>query len=199
MTAKPEVLQLSNRSQWRSWLEQNHATTPAIVLVIHKVTYRACGLGLEEAVEEALCFGWIDSTLHSLDDKRYLLKFTPRRRESVWSIRNIRRVERLTHEGLMTPAGRRKIEEAKLSGAWEEAARREETDRIPEELERVLRRKKGAIAGYRALSETRKKQLLHWLFTAKRDETRASRMNAIVSEALGDESQQAHQAVIGSE
>ena len=87
----------------------------------------------------------------------------------------------------MTPAGRRAIEEAKRGGAWETAVRREETATIPDELARALRRRKGAIAGYRALPDSRKKQLLHWLFTAKRDETRASRIAAIVSESLGED------------
>ena len=117
----PEVLQLSGRNQWHTWLEEHHADTPAIVLVLYKAKYRACGLALDEAVEEALCFGWIDSTLRSLDDRRYLLRFTPRRRNSVWSIRNIRQVERLISEGRVTPAGMRRIAEAKQGGAWEAA------------------------------------------------------------------------------
>ena len=141
---------------------------------------------LDDAVEEALCFGWIDSTLRSLDARRYLLRFTPRRRDSVWSIRNIRRVERLLREGRVAPAGKRTIVEAKRGGAWEAAVRREETDRIPEELARALRRQKGAIAGYRRLSNGRKKQLGHWLFAAKRDATRAARIAAIVAEALDE-------------
>ncbi len=80
----------------------------------------------------------------------------------------------------------RTIVDAKRSGAWDAAARREETDRIPEELARALRRTKGAIAGYRRLSTSRKKQLLHWLLTAKRDATRASRIAAIVAEAVDE-------------
>lgn len=141
---------------------------------------------LDEAVEEALCFGWIDSTLRTLDERCYLLRFTPRRRDSVWSIRNIRRVERLLREGRVAPAGKRTIVDAKRGGAWDAAVRREETERIPEELARALRRQKGAIAGYRRLSNGRKKQLAHWLFTAKRDATRASRIAAVVSEALDE-------------
>lgn len=188
MAAKPDVLRVKNRSDWRQWLEEHHATSPAVVLVIYKAKYRGCGIALDEAVEEALCFGWIDSTLRSLDDRRYLLKFTPRRRDSVWSFRNVRRVERLIREGRVTSAGMQKIVEAKQGGAWDAAVRREETDRIPEELAKALRKRKGAIAGYRALSNARKKQLVHWLFTAKRDVTRVSRITAIVAEALGESS-----------
>ena len=185
MAAKNEPLRFENRMQWRSWLEEHHATASMVVLVIHKAKYRPGGLALEEAVEEALCFGWIDSTLRSRDERRYLLRFTPRRRDSVWSIRNIRRVERLVREGKVAAGGLRAVAEAKASGAWEAAARREEPDAIPEPLARALRRKKGGLAGYRGLHTGRKKQLLHWLFTAKREESKAARIAAIVAEALG--------------
>jgi uncharacterized protein YdeI (YjbR/CyaY-like superfamily) len=177
-------LRFSKRTQWRSWLEEHHATATAAVLVIHRASHRAEGLALEEAVEEALCYGWIDSTLRSLDERCYLLRFTPRRRNSVWSIRNIHRVQRLVEEGKVAAAGLRTITEAKESGAWEAAVRREEPDEIPMQLARALRRKKGALAGYRALPRGRKKQLLHWLFSARREETRTGRITAIVAEAL---------------
>ena len=185
MAAKGEPLRFGNRAQWRSWLEEHHATATAVVLVIHRASHQTDGLALEEAVEEALCFGWIDSTLRSLDERCYLLRFTPRRRDSVSSIRNIHRVQRPVEEGRVATAGLRTIAEAKKRGAWEAAARREEPDRIPEQLARALRRKKGALAGYRSLPGGRRKQLLHWLFSAKREETRAARVTAIVAEALG--------------
>ncbi len=179
-----EPLRFRDRIQWRAWLQEHHATTPAAVLVVHKVAYRELGLTLDEAVEEALCFGWIDGKLRSFDSRSFLLRFTPRRRNSVWSIRNIRRAERLVGEGRVTAAGLRAIAEAKAAGAWEAAVRREDTERIPERLVRALRRRKGALAGYRALPDSRKKQLVHWLFTAKREDTRDSRLDAIVAEAL---------------
>jgi uncharacterized protein YdeI (YjbR/CyaY-like superfamily) len=133
-------------------------------------------------VEEALCFGWIDGKLKSLDAEKYALRFTPRRPNSVWSISNIRRVERLIKEGLMTQAGWEKIADARQSGQWDAAIKREQTDVIPPDLAKALRRKKGAIAAYRSLTDSRKKQLLHWLFTAKRPETRQRRIEAIVRE-----------------
>ena len=179
-----EPLRFRDRAQWRAWLQEHHAIVPAAVLVIHKVAHRALGLTLDDAVEEALCFGWIDGQLRSLDGRSYLLRFTPRRRNSVWSIRNIRRAERLIGEGRMTAAGLRAVAEAKEAGAWDAATRREDTDRIPDELLRALRKRKGALAGYRALPDSRKKQLVHWLFTAKREQTRDSRLETIIAEAL---------------
>ncbi len=128
-------LRFANRTQWRSWLQEYHATASAVVLVIQRAKYRASGLGLEEAVEEALCFGWIDSTLRSLDERCCLLRFTPRRRGSVWSIRNVHRIKHLLEEGRVAAAGLQTIAEAKESGAREAAIRRAEPDRVPPELE----------------------------------------------------------------
>jgi uncharacterized protein YdeI (YjbR/CyaY-like superfamily) len=152
-------------------------------LVLYKKGIREGSLSLDEAVEEALCFGWIDGKLRSLDNERYSLRFTPRKNKSVWSVNNIRRVEKLIKEGLMTEAGMKKVVEARQSGQWDAAIQREQTDLIPTDLEKALRGKKGAIEGYRSLSNSRKKQLLHWLLTARRPETRQKRIAAIVREA----------------
>ncbi len=188
MAVRTEALRFKDRAQWRSWLEQHHTTAKAAVLVIRRAKYRDLGLALDEAVEEALCFGWIDGTLRSLDERSYLLRFTPRRRDSVWSMRNIERVERLMRQGRVAAAGLRAVAAAKEGGAWEAAVRREEPDYIPDELMRVLRRTKGALSGFSALPRSRKKQLVHWLLTAKRETTQASRIAAIVDEALGSSS-----------
>ena len=185
MTATTKALRFNDRNQWRAWLEEHHAASRTALLVIHKSRYRHLGLTLDEAVEEALCYGWIDGTLRSLDERCFLLRFTPRRRNSPWSIRNIRRVERLRRQGRVAAAGLRAVAEGRAGGAWEAALRSEEPDRVPEELLRALRRRKGAISGYRGLTRSRRKQLIHWLLTAKRDATRASRIAAIVAEALG--------------
>ena len=101
----PDYLTFANREQWRIWLEQHHTTEEAVWLVLFKKKYTNLGLGLEQAVEEALCFGWIDSTLKSIDDKCYALRYSPRKRVSTWSMSNINRVEKLIAEGKMTGAG----------------------------------------------------------------------------------------------
>lgn len=182
MVDERELLEFADRDQWRAWLEINHRKATEAWLVIYKKGRHRGSLSLDEAVEEALCFGWIDGKLKSLDDSRYTLRFSPRRSDSVWSISNIRRVERLIKRGLMTEAGLEKITEARRSGQWDAAISREQTDLIPSDLYNDLRGVKGALAGYRSLPESRKKQLIHWLLTAKTAETRTSRTKAIILE-----------------
>ena len=180
----PDYLTFANREQWRIWLEQHHTTEEAVWLVLFKKKYTNLGLGLEQAVEEALCFGWIDSTLKSIDDKCYALRYSPRKRVSTWSMSNINRVEKLIAEGKMTGAGLLKITEAKENGEWDAAIQREQIDNIPEQLLQALKEKEGALAAYRALKTSRKKQLLYWLNSAKREETKDSRIQEIVNEVL---------------
>jgi uncharacterized protein YdeI (YjbR/CyaY-like superfamily) len=121
----------------------------------------------------------------SLDSSRFLLRFTPRRAGSIWSVTNIRRVQKLTRTGLMTRAGLEKVREAQKNGQWGAAIAREQTDRVPADLEKALRRRKGALAGYRRLADSRKKQLLHWFLTARSEATRQRRLEAILREAAG--------------
>ena len=178
-------LQFATRDQWRVWLEEHHAEESEAWLVLYKKGFRESSLSLDEAVEEALCFGWIDGLLRRLDERRYVLRFTPRRPDSVWSVRNIERVGKLIQESQMTEAGLAKVDEAKESGQWEAAIRREQVDIIPPELEKALRRRKGAIAAYRALPASQKKQYIYWIQTAKRQETLLRRIERIVDEVMG--------------
>ena len=185
MELPTEGIEFANAAEWRSWLETHHAKRSEAWLVIHKVKFSHLGIGLEEAVKQALCFGWIDGTLRKRDEETYLLRFSPRRAQSVWSIRNVRRAERLILEGTMTSAGLEKIKEAMENGHWEAAHLRENTDEIPQRLRKALSRKKGALAAYRAMGPARKKQLLYWLQTAKRADTERRRIQAIIDEVLG--------------
>jgi uncharacterized protein YdeI (YjbR/CyaY-like superfamily) len=178
-------LEFENRVPWRRWLEKNHATESQAWLILYKKKYQDQGLSLNEAIEEALCFGWIDGTLRSVDEKRYALRFSPRNPNSIWSISNIQRVEKLITEGKMTKVGLAKIAEAKENGQWEAAIRREQVDKIPEELEIVLRKVEGGLAAYQALPDSRKKQYIYWLQSAKREGTKQKRIQKIVDEVLG--------------
>ena len=184
MVRPTNCLEFANRDQWRTWLEDHHATETEAWLILCKKKYQDQGLTLDEAVEEALCFGWIDGTLRSLDEKRYALRYSPRRRNSIWSMRNIKRVEKLLAEGKVTKAGKLKIAEAKENGEWEAAIRREQVDIIPKELEIALRKKGGAISAYRALPDSRKKHYIYWLQSAKREETKRRRIQKIVGDVL---------------
>jgi uncharacterized protein YdeI (YjbR/CyaY-like superfamily) len=180
-----ELLLFEARGEWRAWLESHHDEAGEAWLVLYKKGVREGTLTLEEAVQEAVCFGWIDGRLKGLDDEKYSLRFSPRKAKSVWSISNIRRVEELIQAGLMTDAGLKKVAEGRESGQWEAAIRREQTDVVPPDLERALRRKKGAMAAYRDLPESKKKQYLHWIYSAVKPQTRERRIGTIVQEVGG--------------
>jgi uncharacterized protein YdeI (YjbR/CyaY-like superfamily) len=184
LTSPTNCLEFENRNQWRRWLEKNHTTETEAWLTLYKKKFRNQGLTLDEAIEEALCFGWIDGTLKSLDEKRFLLRYSPRTPNSIWAMSNIRRVEMLIKEGKMAEAGYQKILEAKENGEWNAAKRREQVDIIPKDLERELRKTKGAISAYRSLPDSRKKQFIYWLQTAKRKETKQRRIQKIMDEVL---------------
>lgn len=186
MKEPPEYLEFADRTQWRTWLGEHHAEKNEAWLVQVKKGFEEAGLGYEAAVEEALCHGWTDGLLRRLDERRYLLRYTPRRRNSVWSMNNIRRVERLVREGRMTEAGLEKIAEAKENGQWDAAIRREQVDIIPPDLEEALHRREGAIEAYRALPASRKKRYIYWLQSAKRPATKRRRVERIVEEVVGE-------------
>jgi uncharacterized protein YdeI (YjbR/CyaY-like superfamily) len=177
-------LEFADRNEWRAWLTGNHATETEAWLILYKKRYADLGLTLGDAVEEALCFGWIDGTLRSMDETRYALRYSPRTRDSIWSMSNIKRVERLLAAGRMTEAGMQKVAEAKENGQWQAAIRREQVDVIPEALEAALRNAQGALAAYQALPDSRKKRYIYWLQTAKREETKQRRIRKIVEELL---------------
>ncbi len=179
---KKMKIEFTNQKQWCAWLEKHHDKVNEVWLVLYKKKHRKTSFGLEQAVEEALCYGWIDSTLKPIDSKKYTLRYSPRKKDSVWSKLNIDRVEKLIALGKMKEPGLARVQEAKLNGQWKAAIIRENTDYIPLDLRNSLQRRKGAITEYRALSKSRKKQLLYWLESAKQDKTRKNRILKIVEE-----------------
>ena len=115
-----ETVELDDRAAWRRWLRENHTSSPGVWLVTWKKSAGKPRVDYDAAVEEALCFGWVDSKSKSVDDDRTSLYFTPRKRSSAWSASNAARVERLEAAGLMRAAGRRAVEDAKRAGKWPE-------------------------------------------------------------------------------
>ena len=178
-------LEFATPEQWRAWLEVNHASAAEAWLILYKVKYADQGMTLEDATVEAMCYGWVDSVLKSLDERRYALRYTPRKPNSVWSMSNIRRVEQLTAEGRMADAGLRAVAEAKANGQWDAAIRREQVDVIPEALETALQQIEGGVAAYLALPASRRKQIIWWLESAKSEVTRQRRVQQIVAELHG--------------
>jgi uncharacterized protein YdeI (YjbR/CyaY-like superfamily) len=172
----------ANREEWRVWLEEHHAAEQEAWLLIRRKGASRRLLTLEEAVEEALCFGWIDGALKSIDKDTYALRFSPRRPNSIWSVNNQRRVEKLIREGRMTPAGLEKITEAKENGEWEAAIAREDVSSVPDDLVQELENN-DAWTAFENWPASQKKQYIYWLESAKRPETREKRIQAIVKMA----------------
>jgi uncharacterized protein YdeI (YjbR/CyaY-like superfamily) len=168
-----------DRKAWRSWLGKNYDNKQGVWLVYFKKESGKPRVAYSDAVEEALCFGWIDSTMRPLDEERYMQLFTPRKPKSEWSKLNKQRVDKLIEQGKMTPAGLEKIEISKQNGHWEKLDHVEAL-LMPDDLAREIRKYKKALAFFETLKTTNKKYLLHWLNNAKREETRKKRIGEIV-------------------
>lgn len=175
-----EILAPETRAAWRRWLSRNHATSPGVWLVYYrKHAANARRLTYEAALLEALCFGWIDSRIHPLDEDRSRQIFSPRQARSVWSKPNKARVAQLIAQGLMTPAGQARIDAAKTSGTWYQLDAAESLE-IPADLRRELRRNAAARRSFGNLSVWARKRLLAWVHSAKRPETRQRRIGQLV-------------------
>jgi uncharacterized protein YdeI (YjbR/CyaY-like superfamily) len=174
-----EQVYMKSRTAWRRWLAKNGARSPGIWLVYDKKTSRAERLTYADAVEEALCHGWIDSTLRSLDDARYMQLFTPRKPKSTWSKLNKTRVERLIEDGLMTPPGLAVIETAKANGSWNSLDSVEAFE-VPDDLAAAFAKSPKAARNFAAFSPSARKGYLHWVRQAVRPETRAARIAEVV-------------------
>jgi uncharacterized protein YdeI (YjbR/CyaY-like superfamily) len=168
-----------DRAAWRRWLETNHAKSSGVQLVLKNKRAPGRGLLYEAAVEEALCFGWIDSKTRSLDEGHVLQLFTPRKPKSAWSKLNKDRVTRLAAEGKMAAPGLAAIERAKSNGSWI-ALDSVEALEVPKDLAAALARNKKAARNFDAFSPSAKKGYLYWINGAKRPETRAKRIRETV-------------------
>ena len=170
------------RKEWRLWLSRNHDTSMGVWLINYKKESGRPRVPYADAVEEALCFGWIDSVMNPLDEHSFMQLFTPRKPKSNWSKLNKQRIERLVEQGLMTPAGMAKIEAAQKDGTWTTLDKVEALD-VPPDLAKALAKNKTALANFNAFSPSRKKMLLYWVNEAKRPETRAKRIVEAVEAA----------------
>ncbi|NJN98713.1 MAG: hypothetical protein HC875_33810 [Anaerolineales bacterium] len=164
-----------SRAEWRAWLEQNHTRPEGVWLVSYKKATGKPRVEYDEAVEEALCFGWIDSKGNKLDEERSLLWFSPRKPKTGWSKPNKERVERLIAAGLIAPAGLAKIEAAKQDGSWN-ALDAVEALEIPPDLASALAGYSQAQQNFEAFPRSAKRGILEWIVNAKRPETRAKRI-----------------------
>ncbi|MCB0153188.1 MAG: YdeI/OmpD-associated family protein [Anaerolineae bacterium] len=175
MANNNQQVQIESRAEWRAWLEKNHSQPAGIWLVTFK---KHCGekyVSYDDIVEEALCFGWVDSLPRKLDADRSMLWLAPRKAGSNWSKLNKERVERMLAAGLMTPAGLAKIEGAKADGSWQ-ALDAVEALEIPPDLADALAAYDAAGANFEAFPRSAKRGILEWISNAKRPETRAKRI-----------------------
>ena len=167
-----------NRQEWHNWLSENHETSPGVWLIYHKKNSEKSSVSYDDAVEEALSFGWIDSKVNALDEERYMQVFTPRKPGSTWSKLNKMRVGRLIEEGLMKPAGMEKVEAAKKDGSWTFLDNIEDL-KVPEDLKKAINKNQAAARNFNSFGDSKKKQILYWVCSAKRQETRDKRIKKI--------------------
>ena len=167
------------RSDWRKWLEKNHSTSPGVWMIYYKKETGKRKFNMADAVEEALCFGWIDSIAQKLDDERTMQKFTPRKSKSIWSKINKGYVEDLIAANLMHESGLKKIETAKKNGFWESLDAVENLE-IPEDLQLAFAQNPVAFSNYENFSKSYKKNYLYWVNQAKRQETRQARISQVI-------------------
>lgn len=182
-----ETFQAASRQKWREWLENNHQTYVGIWLIYYKVKSGKPSIKYSEAVKEALCFGWIDSKVKSLDAERYMQIFTPRKPKSVWSKLNKQYITELIEQGLMTEAGLAKITVAKQNGSWTSLDAIESLI-IPDDLQQALVVNEAANKYFAAFSNSTKKNILFWIASAKRPETRMKRIAQTVNSAAQNKS-----------
>ncbi len=168
-----------NRKEWRLWLQKNHAIKDSIWLIYYRKKTSIPTLSWSEAVDEALCFGWIDSTARSIDDTRFMQYFSKRKPNSVWSKINKDKIQVLSKKGLITQAGKKSIEVAKKNGSWNILDDIEKLI-IPHDLEKAFINKDKAREFFLSLSKSKRKAILQWLVLAKRTETREKRIIEIV-------------------
>jgi uncharacterized protein YdeI (YjbR/CyaY-like superfamily) len=176
-------LSFKTREEWRIWLQKNHAKADEVWLVLQKKNSKKTGLRYSEAIEEALCYGWIDSKMNRIDEDTFRQRFSPRRKNSIWSRRNKEMATQLIKDGRMARAGYEAIEDGKRSGRWQKAYSSRITPEVPDALQTALQSSSKAQSNFEAFSNSTKLIYIHWIQSAKKKETRARRIKQVVERA----------------
>jgi uncharacterized protein YdeI (YjbR/CyaY-like superfamily) len=175
-------LTVADAAAWRAWLGEHHEESTEVWLrLAKKGTTEPTSLVYDEALEEALCHGWIDGQIRRWDERTFRQRFTPRRARSPWSKRNVGIVERLTGEGRMQPAGFAEVERAKADGRWETAYSGQATIEVPDDLAAALQAEPAALAMFEILTSQNRYAVLLRIDNAKRADTRARRIAQFVA------------------
>ena len=178
------ALLFKNRDEWRYWLEKNHAILNEIWLIHYKKSLGKKNLNHFDAVEEALCFGWIDSKLKKIDEERFILKYFPRKSKSVWSKINKDNAEKMISLGKMTQAGFDKIKEAKKQGFWDTAYTNLVKEPLPSDLKKALVINQTAWKNFQHFANSYRNMYIGWVKNAKNEETRKKRISKVVERSL---------------
>jgi uncharacterized protein YdeI (YjbR/CyaY-like superfamily) len=176
-----QILHFKTSVDFRRWLEKNHVSSDGLWLRISKKNVGGKPLTYAEALDQALCYGWIDGQKKPFDELSWLQKFTPRRSKGGWSKLNTQHVERLTEAGAMTPAGLEAVEAAKADGRWEAAYASPKNAGPPEDFLKELAKNKKAKAFFETLNKANVYSIVYRLQTAKKPETREKRMKTILA------------------
>jgi uncharacterized protein YdeI (YjbR/CyaY-like superfamily) len=176
------ALLFRNRKEWRHWLEKNHTILTEVWLIHYKKSSSNESVNHFDAVEEALCFGWIDSKLKKIDEERFILKYSPRKPKSVWS----EIAEKMISLGKMTPAGFGKIEVAKKQGFWDTAYTNLIKERLPSDLKKALMINKTAWNNFQHFANSYRNMYIDWVKNAKTEKTRKKRISAVVKRSFNN-------------
>jgi len=179
MVELPELL-VPDAHQWRAWLAENHAASPGVRLVLHKKGGAVTALDYAGALDEALCFGWIDGVIGKRDAGSYLTRFTPRTRTSKWSKNNVDNIERLEAEGRLEPSGRAAVDAAKADGRWEAAYVGQAGAELPGDLAAAIAANPDAQAMFEVLTAVNKYALIYRTTTVKTPAARAAKIAKFV-------------------
>jgi uncharacterized protein YdeI (YjbR/CyaY-like superfamily) len=172
-----------NRRDWRAWLRKNHDSKKEIWMVFYKKHTGKPGISYDAAVEEALCFGWIDSIVKKMDEEKFVRKFTPRKSKSRWSELNKKRARKMIDEGKMVETGLGRIRDAKESGEWFKSdlrGSRSEELKVPPYFKKALEVNAKARKNFNNLAQSYRRHFIGWVSSAKREETRKRRLQEAV-------------------
>jgi len=175
-----KALHFISRQEWRKWLEENSSSAQEIWLLHYKKHTNKASVSHNDAVEEALCFGWIDGKLKSIDGDRFILRYSPRKANSVWSKINKDKAEQMIAQGKMTQAGLARIEEARKNGNWDKAYTNRTKDEMPADLENALKEDLRAWKNFMDFANSYRNMYVGWVNSSKTDETRKRRIAEVV-------------------
>jgi uncharacterized protein YdeI (YjbR/CyaY-like superfamily) len=173
-------IHFDSKEEWRQWLIENHSTSDSIWIFIQKKNSEKIGIRYNEALDEAICFGWIDGRMKRFDKSQFIQRFSPRRKKSKWSLLNKKRAEKLISEGKMTNAGYLVIEEAKRNGIWDKAYSSRGPIQIPDDLLNALKNSSIAYSNFLGFPNSARFMYIHWINDAKRENTRKRRISRVV-------------------